>query len=68
MSGAPITFKGQHFINALIGISIIILIYYLCATQSSNLFWILIISIIFNWFFIDHSNWWRRYASSNLNA
>ena len=42
MSGAPITFKGQHLLNALILISIIVLTYYLCATQSSNLFWILI--------------------------
>ena len=42
MSGAPITFKGQHAINALILISIIILTYFLCATQSSKLFWILI--------------------------
>ena len=42
MSGAPITFKGQHFINAIIGISIIILIYYLCSTQLSNLFWTII--------------------------
>ena len=42
MSGAPITFKGQHFINAIIGISIIILIYYLCSTQLSNLFWAII--------------------------
>ena len=37
-----ITFKGQHFINAIIGISIIILIYYLCSTQLSNLFWAII--------------------------
>jgi len=42
MSGAPITFKGQHFFNAVILISIIILIYILCATQSSNLFWSLL--------------------------
>ena len=42
MSGAPITFKGQHFINAIICISIIILIYYLCSTQLSNLFWTII--------------------------
>ena len=42
MSGAPITFKGQHAINALILISIIVLTFYLCSTQSSNLFWILI--------------------------
>jgi NAD(P) transhydrogenase subunit beta len=42
MSGAPITFKGQHPLNALILISIIILTYLLCSTQSSNLFWILL--------------------------
>ena len=42
MSGSPITFKGQHLLNALIGLLIIILIYYLCITQFSNLFWGLI--------------------------
>ena len=42
MSGAPITFKGQHPLNALILISILILTYLLCSTQSSNLFWILL--------------------------
>jgi len=42
MSGAPITFKGQHPLNALILISIIVLTYLLCSTQSSNLFWILL--------------------------
>jgi len=43
MSGSPIAFKGQHFINALIGISIIVLIYYLCVTQLPNLFWLIIL-------------------------
>ena len=42
MSGAPITFKGQHFLNALLLILIVILTIYLCSTQSSNLFWMLI--------------------------
>ena len=42
MSGSPITFKGQHPLNALMLISIVILIYLLCSTQSSNLFWILL--------------------------
>ncbi len=42
MSGAPITFRGQHILNLLILISIIGLTYFLCATQSSNLFWTLI--------------------------
>ena len=42
MSGSPITFKGQHFLNALILITIFVLTFFLCSTQSSNLFWILI--------------------------
>jgi H+-translocating NAD(P) transhydrogenase subunit beta len=42
MSGAPITFKGQHALNALILTSIIVLTFYLCSTQSANLFWTLI--------------------------
>ena len=29
MSGSPITFKGQHYINLLLGLSIIVLIFYL---------------------------------------
>ena len=39
MSGSPITFKGQHYINLLLGLSIIILIFYLCKTQSDSIFW-----------------------------
>jgi len=42
MSGSPIIFKGQHFLNALLLISVIIFTYFLCSVQSSNLFWILI--------------------------
>ena len=42
MSGSPITFKGQHPLNALILISIIVIIYLLCSSQSSNLFWTLL--------------------------
>ena len=42
MSGSPITFKGQHPLNALILISILVVVYFLCSTQSSNLFWILL--------------------------
>jgi NAD(P) transhydrogenase subunit beta len=43
MSGSPITFKGQHPLNALILISIIVITYLLCSTQSANLFWILLV-------------------------
>ena len=42
MFGSPITFKGQHPLNAIILISIIVLTYLLCSSQSSNLFWILL--------------------------
>ena len=42
MSGAPITFTGQHIFNLVLSISIIILIFYLCRSQSNNLFWSLI--------------------------
>jgi len=47
MSGSPITFKGQHYINLLLGLSIIVLIFYLCKTQSENIFWnIIVISFL----------------------
>ena len=43
MSGVPISFKGQHFINLSIGIGIIFLIFYITNNQSSHIFWTLII-------------------------
>ena len=43
MSGSPITFKGQHFLNLILGISIFVLIFYLCKTQLDNIFWTVII-------------------------
>jgi NAD(P) transhydrogenase subunit beta len=42
MSGAPITFSGQHLLNLFLGLSILILVFYLCKTQSSNIFWTVI--------------------------
>ena len=44
MNSAPITFKGQHFINLLIGIGIVFLIVYITINQSDHIFWLLIIS------------------------
>ena len=44
MSGSPITFPGQHFLNALIGILVISLIIYLVTNQSSQIFWTLILA------------------------
>ena len=42
MSGSPITFKGQHFLNLILGIAIFVLIFYLCKTQLDNIFWTVI--------------------------
>ncbi len=46
MSGAPITFSGQHILNLLFGLGILILIFFLCKTQSANIFWT-VVSISF---------------------
>ena len=43
MSGSSIVFKGQHILNGLIGISIVVSIAYLSMSQISHLFWILIL-------------------------
>ena len=42
MSGSPITFAGQHYLNLILGIIIFVLIFYLCKTQSANIFWTVI--------------------------
>ncbi|MHB1204958.1 MAG: NAD(P)(+) transhydrogenase (Re/Si-specific) subunit beta [Rhodospirillaceae bacterium] len=38
MSGNPLVFKGQHFLNALLGISIVVLIVMFCRSEDYNLF------------------------------
>ena len=43
MSGSPIIFKGQHYLNLILGLTIFVLIFYLCKTQSANIFWTLIV-------------------------
>ena len=42
MSGAPIVFKGQHFINLLIGIVILFGVVYFCFNRRQEIFWIII--------------------------
>ena len=42
MSGNPITFAGQHYLNLILGISVALLIFYLCKIQSDRLFWLII--------------------------
>ena len=52
MSGSPITFPGQHFLNAILGTLIVSLIVYLIFNQSSQIFWILIIASLLIGFLI----------------
>ncbi len=42
MSGNPIIFPGQHYLNLILGISVIVLIFYLCKIQLDSLFWLII--------------------------
>ena len=44
MSGSPITFAGQHYLNLILGIVIFVLIFYLCKSQTNSLFWAVIIA------------------------
>ena len=44
MTGAPISFKGQHLLNSILGILIVLIIFYLCIKQHQYLFWMLIAS------------------------
>jgi NAD(P) transhydrogenase subunit beta len=43
MSGTPITFSGQHSLNALVGICIFALVIIFSATESYAVFWLLVI-------------------------
>jgi NAD(P) transhydrogenase subunit beta len=39
ISGKPVTFAGQHMLNATLGLLLIALIFLLCVTESSFFFW-----------------------------
>ena len=39
MSGNPITFKFQHFLNAVLGIALIAIVFLFCLNQTQNFFW-----------------------------
>ena len=43
MSGNPITFKFQHFLNAILGIVLISVVILFCLNQTQNFFWTLTI-------------------------
>ena len=53
MSGSPITFKGQHFLNLVLGLFIIAAIVYLVKYQSVNYFWaVTILSLLIGFLII----------------
>ena len=43
MSGNPIIFRGQHYLNLVFGLSALVLIFYLCKTQTDSFFWSIIL-------------------------
>ena len=42
MSGSPIIFIGQHYLNLILGITIFVLVFYLCKSQAESFFWTVI--------------------------
>jgi NAD(P) transhydrogenase subunit beta len=43
ITGKPVTFKGQHAVNALLGLVLFGLIVCLCSTQSAVVFWSIVV-------------------------
>ena len=39
MSGNPITFNFQHFLNAVLGATLVIIVFLFCLNQTGNFFW-----------------------------
>ena len=39
MSGAPLTFRGQHWVNLAVGLTIVGVVVWFCATESRAAFW-----------------------------
>lgn len=42
-SGKPVTFEGQHKVNAILGAVLLLLVFLLCLTGSSFYFWMIVI-------------------------
>ena len=68
MSGAPITFSGQHILNLILGIGIFVLIFYLCKNSVHKYFLDSNCNLISCRCFINHTYWRSRYACSYFNA
>ena len=43
VTGKPLVFTGQHPLNALLGILLVVLIIWLCTTQSPTAFWLIFV-------------------------
>ena len=43
ISGKPLTFKGQHALNAILGLAMLVMIILFCTTQAAFFFWAIII-------------------------
>ncbi len=43
ISGKPVTFAGQHFVNAALGLGLVALIALLCITESTPVFWMIVL-------------------------
>ncbi len=42
ISGKPVVFKGQHMVNAALGAFLVVLIFLLCLSESSFVFWLIV--------------------------
>ena len=42
MGGSPVTFKGQHLLNALIAAAIVLGVVMLVSTQENNIYWLIV--------------------------
>ena len=42
ISGKPLNFPGQHFVNAGLGLTVLLLVFLLCLTESTSVFWAII--------------------------
>ncbi len=43
MSGAPITFTGQHLLNAILGVIMVLLVVWFCIDQLGVTFWLIVL-------------------------
>ena len=65
---APVTFSGQHMLNAALGILLVVLVVWMCFDQSATLFWAIVILSLAIGFLLIISNRWRGYACCRIYA